>query len=103
MCTNATQPGFKPDSTWRFLRYNSISRQVSVLFSGLSGVDVTCVLVPELSGKRISKYWLAGPKANTAETFLNFVGNPNKIKRAERYGEFFDGGFGWIYTTNTSD
>ncbi|MFS7972240.1 putative strictosidine synthase [Helianthus anomalus] len=64
--------------------------------SGLSGgggpavsSDGTFVLVPELGGSRISKYWLVGPKANTVELLLNNVGSPNKIKRAERFGEFW--------------
>ncbi|KAI3726820.1 hypothetical protein L1987_66626 [Smallanthus sonchifolius] len=93
---NTTQPGFKPDSTGRFLRYNPRTRQVSVLLSGLSGGggpavshDGTFVLVPELTGNRISKYWLVGRRANTAELLLNNVGNPNKIKQAGRPGEFW--------------
>ncbi|CAH1422360.1 unnamed protein product [Lactuca virosa] len=92
---DTTQPGFRPDSTGRFLRYNPRTRQVSLLLSGLNGgggpavsSDGTFVLVPELTGNRISKYWLAGPKANTAEHLLN-VTNPNKIKRASGYGEFW--------------
>ncbi|KAK1433658.1 hypothetical protein QVD17_10572 [Tagetes erecta] len=93
---NITQPGFKPDSTGRFLRYNPFTRQVSVLLSGLLGgggpavsKDGTFVLVPELVAGRISKYWLVGPKANKAEVLLNTVGNPNKIKQAEKIGEFW--------------
>ncbi|MFS7972245.1 putative strictosidine synthase, six-bladed beta-propeller, TolB, strictosidine synthase region [Helianthus anomalus] len=85
-----------PDSTGRLLRYNPVTRRVSVLLSGLSGgggpavsSDGTFVLVPELGGSRISKYWLVGPKANTVELLLNNVGSPNKIKRAERFGEFW--------------
>ncbi|KAJ9535993.1 hypothetical protein OSB04_un000844 [Centaurea solstitialis] len=34
---NTTQSGFKFDSTRKFLRYNPLTRQVSVLMSGLSG------------------------------------------------------------------
>ncbi|KAM0002258.1 putative strictosidine synthase transcription factor WD40-like family [Helianthus debilis subsp. tardiflorus] len=93
---NTTQPDFMPDSTGRLLRYNPLTRRVSVLLSGLSGgggpvvsSDGTFVLVPELGGSRISKYWLVGPKANTVELLLNNVGSPNKIKRAERFGEFW--------------
>ncbi|KAL4584169.1 hypothetical protein LXL04_008761 [Taraxacum kok-saghyz] len=93
---DTTKPGFVPDSTGRLLRYNPHTRQVSVLLSGLSGgggpaisKNRTFVLVPELTGKRILKYWLVGPKANTAELFLNIGGNPNKIKRAGRFGEFW--------------
>ncbi|XP_023748284.1 protein STRICTOSIDINE SYNTHASE-LIKE 11 [Lactuca sativa] len=92
---DTTRPGFKPDSTGRFMRYNPFTRQVSVLLSGLKGgggpavsSDGTFVLVPELTGSRISKYWLVGPKANTAEFLLN-IANPNKIKRAGRSGEFW--------------
>nr|XP_043616318.1 protein STRICTOSIDINE SYNTHASE-LIKE 11-like [Erigeron canadensis] len=93
---NATQPGFTPDSTGRFLRYNPHNRQVTTLLSGLFGgggpavsKDGTFVLVAELLRKRISKYWLVGSKANTAEVLLDLDGNPNKIKRAERKGEFW--------------
>ncbi|KAI3766981.1 hypothetical protein L2E82_17062 [Cichorium intybus] len=98
---DTTKPGFIPDSTGRFLRYNPLTRQVTVLLSGLSGGggpavsrDGTFVLVPELTAKRISKYWLVGPKANTAEVLINFGGNPNKIKRAGRFGEF------WVAVSN---
>ncbi|KAF5792602.1 putative strictosidine synthase [Helianthus annuus] len=93
---NTTQPGFMPDSTGRFLRYNPLTRRVSVLLSGLSGgggpavsQDGRFVLVPELTGNRISKYWLVGPRANQAELLLGNVRNPNKIKRAGRFGEFW--------------
>ncbi|XP_023747694.1 protein STRICTOSIDINE SYNTHASE-LIKE 11 [Lactuca sativa] len=93
-----TKPGFQPDSTGRLLRYNPVTRQVSVLLSGLSGgggpavsADGTFVLVPEINANRISKYWLVGPKANTVEVLLRTTGNPNKIKRAERLGEFWVG------------
>ncbi|KAK9066609.1 hypothetical protein SSX86_013932 [Deinandra increscens subsp. villosa] len=98
---NTTQPGFKPDSTGRFLRYNTLTRQVSVLLTGLSGGggpavsnDGTFVLVPEIFGNRISKYWLLGPKANTVEPLVGNVSNPNKIKRAGRNGEF------WVAVSN---
>ncbi|XP_076910007.1 protein STRICTOSIDINE SYNTHASE-LIKE 12-like [Bidens hawaiensis] len=93
---DTTQPGCKPDSTGRLLCYNPVTNRVDVLLTGLSGGggpavsrDGTYVLVPELTGNRISKYWLAGPKVNQTEVLLNNVGNPNKIKRAERFGEFW--------------
>lgn len=34
---DVTKPGFQPDSTGNFLRYNPFIRQVSVFLSGLSG------------------------------------------------------------------
>nr|GFA78097.1 protein strictosidine synthase-like 11-like [Tanacetum cinerariifolium]GFB33571.1 protein strictosidine synthase-like 11-like [Tanacetum cinerariifolium] len=93
---NTTQPGFTADASGRLLRYNPVNEQVSVLLSGLNGgggpavsSDGRFVMVPELTGKRISKYWLAGPKANTAELLLNPSGNPNKIKRAIIGEEFW--------------
>ncbi|CAK9147870.1 unnamed protein product [Ilex paraguariensis] len=55
----------------------SIRRAVGTAASG----DGTFALVSEFIGKRIQKYWLEGPKANIAETFMTFDGNPNKIKR----------------------
>ncbi|PWA91518.1 strictosidine synthase [Artemisia annua] len=93
---NITQPGFTGDATGRLLRYNPVNKQVSVLLSGLNGgggpavsSDGRFVMVPEITVMRISKYWLAGPKANTTELLLNPSGNPNKIKRAGRVGEFW--------------
>ncbi|XP_076910013.1 protein STRICTOSIDINE SYNTHASE-LIKE 12-like [Bidens hawaiensis] len=93
---NTTQPGFKPDSTGRLLCYDPVRKRVDVLLSGLSGgggpavsPDGTFVLVPEFNSNRISKYWLVGPKAGQVELLLNNVGNPNKIKRAGRFGEFW--------------
>ncbi|XP_076888870.1 protein STRICTOSIDINE SYNTHASE-LIKE 12-like [Bidens hawaiensis] len=84
---NTTQPGFVADSTGRLLRYNPLTRDLSVVLSGLSGgggpavsADGTFVLVPEINARRISKYWLAGPKANQLELLINTTGNPNKIK-----------------------
>lgn len=51
------RPGFQPSSTGRFSRYNPLTRQVSVLLSGLNGGgspavsrDSTYVLVPEYDG-----------------------------------------------------
>ncbi|XP_024971701.1 protein STRICTOSIDINE SYNTHASE-LIKE 11-like [Cynara cardunculus var. scolymus] len=93
---NTSQTGFNYDSTGRFLRYNPLTRQVSVLLSGLSGgggpavsADSTFVLVPKLTGLRVLKYWLVGLRANTTQVLVNVAGNPNKIKRAERLGEFW--------------
>ncbi|KVI06490.1 Six-bladed beta-propeller, TolB-like protein [Cynara cardunculus var. scolymus] len=51
--------------------------------------DSTFVLVPKLTGLRVLKYWLVGLRANTTQVLVNVAGNPNKIKRAERLGEFW--------------
>ncbi|XP_059639510.1 protein STRICTOSIDINE SYNTHASE-LIKE 10-like [Cornus florida] len=93
---NSTQPNFKPDSTGRFMNYDPFTKQVTVLLRGLFGTggpavstDSSFVLACELNAKRIYKYWLTGVKANTAEVFINFPGNPIKIKRATTTGEFW--------------
>ncbi|GMQ11131.1 hypothetical protein CsSME_00053888 [Camellia sinensis var. sinensis] len=66
------------DATGRFMKYDPRTRQVSVLLRGLSrpsGVAVSSdrsfVLVSENSANRILKYWLRGPKANTAEILIS--------------------------------
>ncbi|XP_062158738.1 protein STRICTOSIDINE SYNTHASE-LIKE 12-like [Alnus glutinosa] len=63
-------------------------RQVTVLLTRLSGAagvavsaDGAFVLVSEQIGRRIQRFWIKGPKRNTAETFLTFQGRPNKITR----------------------
>ncbi|KAJ0048878.1 hypothetical protein Pint_16360 [Pistacia integerrima] len=78
----------KNDSTGRLLKYDIKTKQVTVLLKGLSGPagtavspDGTFVLVTEFIGKRIQKYWLKGPKANTAEVLITFKGRPDNIKR----------------------
>ncbi|KAJ0048662.1 hypothetical protein Pint_16359 [Pistacia integerrima] len=85
----------KNDSTGRLLKYDIKTKQVTVLLKGLSGPagtavspDGTFVLVTEFIGKRIQKYWLKGPKANTAEVLITFKGRPDNIKR-NRGGDFW--------------
>ncbi|KAL3512326.1 hypothetical protein ACH5RR_025043 [Cinchona calisaya] len=84
------------DSTGRLMIYNPITKQVKVLSDGLSdpggpvfSLDQTFVLYAEFYAKRIMKYWLIGPKANTSEVLLNLPGRPIKIKRATTPGEFW--------------
>nr|XP_043612572.1 protein STRICTOSIDINE SYNTHASE-LIKE 12-like [Erigeron canadensis] len=93
---NTTQEGFALDHTARLLRYNPNNRQLTVLLTRLYGgggpavsKDGTFVFVPEFLDGRVSKYWLVGPKANTQEYLLILKGNPDKIKRAEKTGEFW--------------
>ncbi|THG04971.1 protein STRICTOSIDINE SYNTHASE-LIKE 11-like [Camellia sinensis] len=90
---NITQPGFKGDSTGRLMKYDPKTKQVTVLLRGLAGVagpavstDQSFVLVLEFLGKRVRKYWLTGPKANTDEIVINLPGNPSKIKRSASEG-----------------
>ncbi|KAI7986411.1 hypothetical protein LOK49_LG14G00312 [Camellia lanceoleosa] len=85
---NITQPGVPSDATGRLLKYDSRTRQVTVLLGGLSrpsGVEVSSdrsfVLVSENTANRILKYWLRGPKANTAEILISLPAPPNQISR----------------------
>lgn len=72
------------------MKYDPRTNQVTVLLRNLSvavGVAVSrdsrFVLVSEINGNRITRYWLTGPKANTAEVFFNPINivKPNNIKR----------------------
>lgn len=88
------------DNTGRLLRYDPISRDVTVLLSQLvtpfglsSNSNASFLLVSEFSAKRIQRYWLKGEKAGTSEIFKTFQGNPNKIKRNQ------DGDF-WVAVNN---
>lgn len=96
LCRDMNQPGFKPDSTGRLLKYDPRTRRVTILLNGLSGgggpavsSDRKYVLVPEYLNQRILRYWLQGPKANTNEVFLADCGSPRNIKRAATNGEFW--------------
>nr|QWX38543.1 strictosidine synthase 2 [Camptotheca acuminata] len=83
------------DATGRLIKYDPKTKQVTVLLSGLAGasgvaisVDGSFLLVTEFVKTRIQKYWLKGPKANTAEVLLNLTGSPDKIRRTIR-GDFW--------------
>ncbi|KAL7161058.1 hypothetical protein ACSBR2_041665 [Camellia fascicularis] len=85
---NITQPGVPSDATGRFMKYDPRTRQVTVLLRGLSrpsgvavSLDRSFVLVSENSANRILKYWLRGPKANTAEILISLSAAPNQITR----------------------
>ncbi|XP_050238811.2 protein STRICTOSIDINE SYNTHASE-LIKE 11-like [Mercurialis annua] len=76
------------DSTGRLLKYDPKTQNVTVLLRNLSGpvgvavsVGGKYLLFTEFIGKRIQKYWLKGPKANTSEVLLTLPGNPDNIKR----------------------
>ncbi|XP_050238810.1 protein STRICTOSIDINE SYNTHASE-LIKE 11-like [Mercurialis annua] len=83
------------DSTGRLIKYDSNTGSTSVLLRNLSGpagaavsIDGTYVLFTEFIGKRIQKYWLSGPKANTAEVLITLPGRPDNIKRTPA-GDFW--------------
>ncbi|XP_048330362.2 protein STRICTOSIDINE SYNTHASE-LIKE 12 [Ziziphus jujuba] len=83
------------DSSGSLFKYNPRTKKATTLLRGLSvaaGVavskDGSFVLVSEFLGKRINRFWLRGPKANTSETFLVVKGTPHSIRRNSR-GEFW--------------
>ncbi|KAL7223208.1 hypothetical protein ACSBR1_024801 [Camellia fascicularis] len=92
---NISQPNFKPESTGRLLKYDVRTKQVTVLLAGLAlaigpavGANSTFVLVSEYQLRRLQKFYLTGPTANTSEVFLNLPVNPNKTKRTAS-GDFW--------------
>ncbi|XP_052201785.1 protein STRICTOSIDINE SYNTHASE-LIKE 12-like [Diospyros lotus] len=86
---NIIDPNFERDSTGRLMSYNPKTKELKVLLRGLGqpiGVaaspDGSFLLIAEYNNRRIQRFWLIGPRANTAEVFLNLLGNPLNIKRA---------------------
>ncbi|KAJ4827548.1 hypothetical protein Tsubulata_050627 [Turnera subulata] len=76
------------DATGRLLRYDIETNTTTVLLRNLSGPagvalapDCRFVLVTEYIAKRVQKYWLTGPRANTSEVLVTFQGMPDNIKR----------------------
>ncbi|KMT15142.1 hypothetical protein BVRB_3g062590 [Beta vulgaris subsp. vulgaris] len=83
------------DQTGRFIKYNKLTKEVTVLLRGLAfanGValskDRSFVLVAETSTCRILRYWLQGPNAGQVETFVVLPGFPDNIRRNSK-GEFW--------------
>ncbi|KAI5330319.1 hypothetical protein L3X38_029717 [Prunus dulcis] len=70
------------------MMFDPETKQVRVLLRGLSlafgtaSMDGSFVLVSEYAGKRIQKFWLTGPKANTSEIILDFGHHPVDINRS---------------------
>ncbi|KAM6593763.1 hypothetical protein CsatA_001466 [Cannabis sativa] len=91
------------DSTGRLLKYNPVSKNVTVLLRGLGGAagvaisnDSSYVLVSEYIPKRIQKYWLKGPMAFKSEVIINFDGRPDNIRKSPRGDSF------WVAVTTTN-
>uniref|UniRef100_A0A803P958 Strictosidine synthase conserved region domain-containing protein n=1 Tax=Cannabis sativa TaxID=3483 RepID=A0A803P958_CANSA len=91
------------DSTGRLLKYNPVSKNVTVLLRGLGGAagvaisnDSSYVLVSEYIPKRIQKYWLKGPMAFKSEVIINLEGRPDNIRKSPRGDSF------WVAVTTTN-
>ncbi|KAG0615193.1 hypothetical protein M758_5G022500 [Ceratodon purpureus] len=83
------------ENTGRFLRYNPVRKETTVLIEGLrfpNGVavskDGTFVVVAETNMARLLRYWLKGPKANTWEVWMDLPGVPDNVRRNEN-GDFW--------------
>ncbi|KAL5727554.1 hypothetical protein ACHQM5_000738 [Ranunculus cassubicifolius] len=74
------------DRTGRLMSYNLITKQVTVFLRQIkyaNGIalskDKDYLLVSEIGNKQILRYWLQGPKANTAEVFTKLRDAPDNI------------------------
>nr|GMC71891.1 protein STRICTOSIDINE SYNTHASE-LIKE 11-like [Ipomoea batatas] len=93
---NFTQIAQSGDTSGRLLKYEAAKGQVTVLLNWLSGpagiatdIHQTFIMISEFIGRRIIKYFIRGPKANTTETVLeNLEGQPDNVKRGTLLGGF---------------
>ncbi|XP_055962300.1 protein STRICTOSIDINE SYNTHASE-LIKE 12-like [Mercurialis annua] len=76
------------DNTGSLFMYDPRTKQATVLLRNLSAAagtavsrDGSFVLVNEFLANRIQKYWLRGPRANTAQILRSFPGKPDNIKK----------------------
>lgn len=83
------------DKTGRLMKYDPITKKVTVLLKGLAcanGVavskDNSFLLVAETATKQILRLWLRGPKAYISELFAHLERNPDNIKTND-VGEFW--------------
>ncbi|XP_059436086.1 protein STRICTOSIDINE SYNTHASE-LIKE 11-like [Corylus avellana] len=64
-----------------FTEFSNVYQLRDITVALISG-DGTFVLVGELIGNRIKRFWIKGPKCNTTETFVEFPGGRvNRIRR----------------------
>nr|GME05444.1 protein STRICTOSIDINE SYNTHASE-LIKE 11-like [Ipomoea batatas] len=80
------------DTSGRLLKYEAATGQVRVLLNGLSGPAGmamsrdrygTFIMILEYIARKVIKYYITGPKANTTKTVLdNLEGYPDNVKRA---------------------
>ncbi|KAM7257188.1 hypothetical protein ACFE04_012929 [Oxalis oulophora] len=81
------------EKTGRLLKYDPISKQVTVLQENIpfaNGValskDGDFILIAETTSCRVLKYWLKTPKAGTLEVFAELPGFVDNIQRSPRGG-----------------
>ncbi|KAF9592883.1 hypothetical protein IFM89_018463 [Coptis chinensis] len=76
------------DSSTRFSRREHLRRGLKFANGVALSKDYTFILVAETGARRVLRYWLEGPRANTIELFTQLPGAPDNIKRNAR-GDFW--------------
>eukprot|EP00249_Psilotum_nudum_P030837 c43935_g1_i1 orf=245-1480(-) len=86
---------FEWDTSGRLLRYDTKSKQTTVLLRGLvgpNGVSVSkngsFLVMTEGTSARLVRYWLNGPKSGTLDLFALSTGHPDNIRLNEQ-GDFW--------------
>lgn len=94
---NFMQLVFTSEPSGRLLKYNSVTKETTVLLRNLqfpNGVSIskdgTFLVFCEGSHGRLSRYWLKGEKAGTSEVFAHIPGFPDNVRTNEK-GEFWVG------------
>ncbi|KAH7431348.1 hypothetical protein KP509_08G044100 [Ceratopteris richardii] len=86
---------FAWDDSGRLLRYNTITKETTVLKQGLvapNGVslskDGSFLVFAEGIAARLMRYWLKGPNAGQMELFAASPGHPDNVRRNQK-GDFW--------------
>lgn len=88
ICSQISEAVAAKDMSGRLLKYDPKTKKVTILMKDLAApagvavsADSSYLVFTEYINNRVQKYWLNGPKANTAQVILNVMGNPDNIKR----------------------
>ncbi|KAI9088369.1 hypothetical protein K1719_029818 [Acacia pycnantha] len=83
------------DTSGSLMSYDPGTGQARVLLTNLAlaggvalSADGSFVLVTEFLANRVIRFWLTGPRQNTAQVFMQLPGRPDNIKRNPS-GEFW--------------
>uniref|UniRef100_A0ACD5WKV0 Uncharacterized protein n=1 Tax=Avena sativa TaxID=4498 RepID=A0ACD5WKV0_AVESA len=88
-----TEVVINADATGRLLKYNALTKHVTVLKESLLypngvvvGYDKSYVLVSHTTPCQVFRYYLKGPKAGHYELFADLPGYPDNVRRDSRNG-----------------
>uniref|UniRef100_A0A0C9QN82 TSA: Wollemia nobilis Ref_Wollemi_Transcript_18918_1518 transcribed RNA sequence n=1 Tax=Wollemia nobilis TaxID=56998 RepID=A0A0C9QN82_9CONI len=92
---NFIQLVFSAENSGRILKYNSQTKEVSVLLSNVqfpNGIslskDGSFFVFSDSCAGRLKRHWLKGPKAGTTDIFAVLPGHPDNVRTNEK-GEFW--------------